>query len=329
MTTRITQNYASNTMVNQVLKNRAEVNKYSNEISSGLKVTNPGETKQAGTISQFQEMLSRIEGYKSRIGVGTSMLSFQDGVLEQANDIIGRAKEIGTQAANESNSSITRQQMAAEIFQLRDQMVNLANSSYQGRFIFGGADDDDPPFDAATYATPATGLSSVRYAFDAENGTGTQRSIQISDDVSMTVTTGAGQLFSNTIDALERMGRALEGFSTNPATGTPDGTGTAYAFPDDFSTQTLAIQDTLNLLEQARTGDIMPERVSIGARVKRLQTAESLLSLNKTSAEQVLDKLQNADVVESASKLSIAQTAFEASLQVTLRALNLSILNFL
>lgn len=329
MTTRITQNYASNTMVSQVLKNRSEVNKYSNEVSSGLKVSNPGETRDAGTISQFQEMLSRIEGYSKRIAVGTSMLNFQDSVLEQANDVVARAKEVATQAANESNSSISREQMAAEIFQLRDQVVNLANSTYQGRYIFGGADDDDPPFDASTYTTPATGAASVRYAFDNEAGTGTQRNIQVSDDVSLTVTTGAGQLFSNTVDALERLGRALSGYSTNPASGTPDGTGTAYSFPTDFSLQTQAVSNSLNLLEQARTTDIMPERVSIGSRIKRLQTADSLLALNKTSAEQVLDKLQNADVVESASKLSVAQTAFEASLQVTLKALNLSILNYL
>ena len=65
-----------------------------------------------------------------------------------------------------------------------------------------------------------------------------------------------------------------------------------------------------------------------------LSTAEEALKAGdaakaRKSAEEVLGQIQDADVVESASKLTLAQTAFEASLQVTLRALNLSIVDFI
>ena len=316
-------------MVSKVLKNRADVNKYSEEISTGLKVRDPGESNSAGTVSQFNEMLSRIDGYSKRISTATSMLTFQDDILSQANEVIIRAKEVATQAANESNSATTRSQMAAEIWQLRNQMVTLANSTYQGRYIFGGADNDDPPYDAATYTNPASGDAAQRYVFDAEAGTSTQESAQVTDDLSLTVTTQANTIFDNAIQGLERLGRSLQGYTTLPASGAPNGGGVAYTFPTEFSQQTSDIGAAIDLINTARDQNLIPERVSLGARIKRLETADSLLGLNKTSAQEVLSKIQDADVVESASKLSIAQTAFEASLQVTLRALNLSILNFL
>ncbi len=329
MTTRIPQSYAARLMLGQVIKNRADVNKYSQEISTGLKVQNPGETRDAGTISQFQEMLGRIEGYSKRITSSTSMLTFQDDLLAQSTDIIARAKEVAAQASNDSNGPTIRSQMAAEVFQLRDQMVTIANTTYQGRYIFGGTDDDDPPYDAATYTAPAIGAASQRYVFDAEAGTDVQKNVQVTDDLSLTVTTQGNTLFDTTIQALERLGRSLEGYQTTLAAGVPTGAGVAYTFPTDFSLQSADIRAAMDQLDVGRQQQIMPERVSIGARIKRLETAESLLKLNKTSAEDVLAQMQNADVVESASNLTQAQTAFEASLQVTLRALNLSILDYI
>lgn len=327
--TRITQNYIARTQVAKVLQNREKLNKYSMEVSSGLKVRDPGETRQAGTVSQFNELISRVNGYKSRIASATSALSLQDDVLEKANELMIRAKEVATQAANETNSEVSRLQMAEEVFQLRNQMVNFANSTYQGRYIWGGADDDDPPYDPAAYVEPASGEASVRYVFDAETGTDITRDVQVTDDLAVRVNSPANTVFGSSIESLERLGRALSGLETNPASGTPDGTGTTFTFPADFQRQTQAIADVINQMNTARETQLIPERVNVGARLTRLQTADSLLAMNKKTAEEVLNQLQNADVVESASNLSLAQTAFEASLQVTLRALNLSIVDFI
>ena len=73
----------------------------------------------------------------------------------------------------------------------------------------------------------------------------------------------------------------------------------------------------------------MNERVDLGGKLRRLDTADSLLDLGKVNAQELLDKLQNADTVESASKLQLAQTALTASYTVTSRVLNLSILDYI
>lgn len=323
--TRVTENQLSRSILNEVIKNRQRVNLHSQEVSSGVKVVDAGDSRFSGTIARYQAILERITGYTTRINNAEAVISFQENVLTQANELLVRAKELAVQAANEALGPEVRQQIAAEVFQLRDHMVNLANSTYQGKYIFGQADDDDPPYDPATYTEPSSGSASVRYVFDAEDGTDVARSVKISDDLEVDITNPANTLFGNSIEALERLGRAVQGYDTTPPVGTPDGGGTTFATTQD---QTDAIQECITLLTDAREDDIMPNRVAISSRLKRLETAANLLDLSKADAEEVLNSLQNADIAEAATNLAEAQNALEASFLVSSRVLNLTILDF-
>jgi flagellar hook-associated protein 3 FlgL len=328
--TRITDSQTYRLILDTIAYHRESIQKYSNEVSTGVKVFEPGDSKHSGTISRFRELMNRIEGHEQRLGPAEAQLQHQNNILKEANELAVRAKEIATQTANETNGTEVRYQMAAEVFELRDQLIGLANTTYQGRYIYGGTDDDDPPYDlVAPYDPPATGRASEHYAYDADPGSDGTKSIPITDDMTITVSTPGNQIFDNMVQALERLGRSLSGYSTNPAVGAPDGTGAAYVFPDDINQQTADIQNCIDLLTTAREEDIMPEEVSVAARLKRLQTAESILSLSKTAAQEALARLQDADIVTSATDLIAAQTALEASLAVTGKIMNQSLLNYL
>jgi flagellar hook-associated protein 3 FlgL len=327
--TRVTESQLARNNLLHISQNREAVAKYSNEVDTGFKVTKPSDSDQSGIVAQYQGALQRIDSYRNRTAAVKSFLGFQEEALSQVSDLINRAKEIAAQAGNETNGVTARAQLSEEAFQIRDHLVQIANSKYQGKYVWGGADDDDPPYDAATYTTPASGAAAQRWVFDAESGTNVTRAVNVTEDLSITTNTPANGVFDNAVFALERLGRALAGYETLPASGTPTGAGSAYTFPAQFSAQTAAIRDSMDLLETARATNIEPERVSIAARQRRLDTAESLLTLTKSNAEQVLDKLQNADIIESASFLQQAQTTLQAALSVSARVLNQSIVDLL
>ena len=327
--TRISENQFTNLLVNYTVNNKSRVNKYSEQVATGIKAALPSDSVDAGVISRYKQTLDRIDGYTTTIARVRSLVQFQDDALSQMNELIVRAKEIAQQGANESLTPSARAFLAEEVFQLRDQVAGLGNSSYQGRYVYGGADDDDPPFDASLYDEPATGPASVKYEFDAEIGTSQERAVKITDDVSVSINTPGSQVFGTTIEALERLGRSLVGYATTPASGTPDGGGTAYTFPTDYVTQTNDIKATIDLLTKARDEEVIPERTMLGGKMRRLETAEALLSLTKTSAQEVLSRIQNADETESVANLTQAQTALQASYSVTAKALRLTIMDFL
>jgi len=231
--TRIAENQIARSILTDIMNNRVRVAQYSEEVSSGKKVIEPGDSKQAGTIAQFQDSFKKIEGYKSRVATSQAFISYQEDILAQANTLLVRAQEIGAQGANETNSETERAQLAQEVFEIREHMVSLANSQYMGRYVYAGAADDNPAYSRNTdYVEPATGgLSAYRYTFSANDGSTTQRTVQVTQDLSVTVNTPGSQVFDGAIQGLERLGRALYGYRTEPATGTPDGTGTAFTFP--------------------------------------------------------------------------------------------------
>ena len=331
--TRISENQLRNSLLLEIQKNRERYSKFSEQISTGYMVVNPGDSTNSGVIEQYQQLLARIEGHSKRVSGVQGFLAFQDNALQQANDLIVRAKELAAQGANETLGPSVRAQMAGEVWQIRDHLVSLANSKYQGNYVFAGLDDDDAPFGANTYTdTPATsGAVSQRWVYDdtttltGEPGNALSRSINITDDLTIVVNKPGDQIFSNALEALEVLGRALAGYSTN----TVAGTGTAYDLPDELNLQTASIQSALDLLETARSSDILPERVSVGALQRRLETAESLIGLAKTDAQEVLNDLQNADLAEASTGLQQAELALQASFSVTNRVINLSILDFL
>ncbi len=327
--TRISEMQSQRNLVAQTLENRRRVGVFANQVASGVKAALPSDTVDAATIARYKQTLDKIDAYTTTIAGTKNLLTFQDDVLAQANDLLIRAKEIAQQGANESVNAVARTHLAEEVYQIRDHMVSLANSTYQGRYVFGGADDDDPPYDQTAYAVPASGEAAKRYAFDNELGTSTTRTLAVTDDLVISVTTPANQVFGTAIEALERLGRALGGYGTTPASGAPNGGGAAYTFPADYKQQTADILSTINLINDSRDTDIMPERVSVGGRLRRLETGESLLALTKNSTLEVLSRIQDADETESAANLAQAQTALQASYSVTAKVLRLTILDYI
>ena len=330
--TRITESQLARSLTNYTSIHRNTISKLNDDISSGIHVRNPGDTNVAGTVSLMQQNLQKVEGYNNNIGIAKGYLNFQEDVLDQSSELLVRAKEIATQASNETLSVENRSQLAAEVMQIRDHMVSLANSNYQGKFVYGGTDDDDPPYDSTTYTAPATGLEAQRYIYDTDlgsTGAGAVKTVHLTDNLTLTLNTPGNQVFDNAIQGLERLGRSLNGYATTPATGAPDGGGAAYSMPTDYATQTADIKSALDTLDKARNNDIMPERISVAGRLRRIDTAQSLLDITKVTSQEALDTLQNTDIYSAATELTQAQTALQASLTVSTKVLQMSILDYI
>ena len=326
---RISQNQSTRDLISNTLENKRRVAEYANQLTSGVRVFKPSDSVDAGSISRYQQQIAKIDSYSNAIAQAKSFLDFQDQIVSQANDILVRAKEVAQQGANETLNETSRAQLAQEIFQIRDQMASLANSTYQGKYVYGGSDDDDPPYDQLTYTEPVTGDANKRYVFDNEGGTSTGKTIRVTDEISVALNTKADTLFGTSLQALERLARSLAGYTTTPSTGTPNGGGAAYTFPTDFHTQTQDIKASIDLLDFARDKEIIPERVSIGGRLRRIETGQALLDLSKNSAKEVLSRLQDADETEAASNLQQAQNALQASYSVTAKVLRMTILDYI
>lgn len=334
MTVRISNMQRSSSFIDRIFQNQISLQQVQSELSTGLKVINPSDDPgRSGSIAIYQEAINRIDRHKQRIAFGTNMLEHQENTLDQANNIIVRARELAEQAANGPYDPALRAQIAEEVFQLRDQMVALGNTTFQGIYIYGGADDDDPPFDSVQYAqaplNPAL-AADRRYFYDADPGSQVTRTIDISDSETVRVVTPGDQVFSLAIGSLEELGRSLAGYRTDlDVNSLPDGNGLAYTFPGDEAMQTAHILRALDNLEIARVEDIGEERTRVGARIGRMETVSSTLDSLKLSTEKARASIQDSDPIDAASRFQNLETQLQALLTSGAQIQQLSLLNFI
>ncbi len=331
--TRITETQIVRNSLALIQKSRSDIAKFSQETSSGIKIARPGDdAANAPTVASLRETINRFDKHKLRIQSASSTLSLQTDVLAQASDLLVRAKELASQGANEVLGAALRESLSHEVFQLRDAMVDLANTKFQGRYLYSGVADDQPaysPTGTPGYTNSTSQPGSIRYTYNTNAGSDLSNSVYISDDTSITTNTPGNGVFDGAIQALEILGRSLEGYRSTTTAGVPDGGGTAYTFPTDFSEQTQDILNAMTRLDTARTSDIAIERVSVAGKESRILNSTSILESLKSNLIEVLSKTQGADIFESATNLTQAQTALQTSLSVSGSILKISLLDYL
>ncbi len=330
--TRITETQILRSTIDLIQKSRTDVAKYSQEASSGIRVARPGDDAGAApAIADLRETVRRFDQHKLRSESTQSVLSLQESVMSQMNDMLIRAKEIATQGANETLGSEVREQLSFEVFQIRDAVVSLANTKFQGRYIYSGAADDVPAYqpNSTGYTNFTSTGASQRYTYTTASGASTTKNVYITDSVSVTVNTPGNQVFDTTIQALEKLGRALEGYDSTTTAGVPDGGGAAWTFPQDTGLQTQEILDSITLLDSARTTQVAQEQVSVAGRLSRLENQTAILEALQFNINEVLSKTQGADVFESATNLSDAQNSLQVSLAVSGSILKINLLDYL
>lgn len=154
--TRISSNTLFESNIGRLLARQAELIATQDQISSGRRVnTASDDPLAAGAAVAIDRSLAELDRFDLNANVLANRLNLQEGALAQTGESLQRARELVIQAANAPLSSSDRASIAREIRQIRDGLLGIANGvDAGGRYLFGGTQDDRPPFvDASTGVT--------------------------------------------------------------------------------------------------------------------------------------------------------------------------------
>ena len=131
-----------------ITNSQAEWMKYGEQMSTGKRVVNPSDdpiaASQAVVLSQAQAQNSQ---YTLARTFATQKVSLEESVLSQVTTAIQNAQEKIVYASNGTLSDDDRASLATDIQGLRDQLLNLANTTDgNGRYIFAGYKTETAPF---------------------------------------------------------------------------------------------------------------------------------------------------------------------------------------
>ncbi len=122
-------------------------------IASGKEVNRPSDNPaEMAKILDYRRTLATFDQYERNIGAGKNWLNMTETALDQADQLVTRAKEIAIAQSNATANSTTRYLANQEVDTLFGQMLQLANTKLGDRFIFGGFKTNQTPFaQDATY----------------------------------------------------------------------------------------------------------------------------------------------------------------------------------
>ena len=144
---RISENIKFNTIVDNMFKSQESYNKLAEKIASLKEINRPSDDPIGmNRVLNLRESRASVEQYTKNIDGCESWLTITESKLSAAGDLLVKAREVAVAQATATSSAEMRNAEAGTVQQLIDEMLTLANSKYEGKYLFSGAKTGEEPF---------------------------------------------------------------------------------------------------------------------------------------------------------------------------------------
>ncbi|MFK7738710.1 MAG: flagellar hook-associated protein FlgL [Planctomycetota bacterium] len=148
MPIRITQSMLYSRALGDIQSGLFRFSQLQQEVATGRRVNRPSDDPAAALrILPLRNDIADLEQLSENVSIARETLDTSTAALEDASSVMTRVRELATQAANGTLSQRDRNSIGAELDQLLNQMLGLANSRRGDRFLFGGTETGSAPFD--------------------------------------------------------------------------------------------------------------------------------------------------------------------------------------
>lgn len=145
MKTTLASTYRSlNSEMNRLTNTLADLR---NQAATGKKLLRPSDDPAAiRPVLSARSDIRATDRFISSLSTAGDRLSNQDAYLDQAENLMVRAKEVAINAINGSVSEADLKTLADEVGYIKTEMLSIANAQVGGQYIFGGYKEDTQPF---------------------------------------------------------------------------------------------------------------------------------------------------------------------------------------
>ena len=289
--------YYSSNLVSSLDKVDASQQQITSELSSGVRVTSLSDDPvAAGENVVLVNQIQQDDSFTTNASQVTDQLQVADSALGKVVTELTSAISLATSANNGTMNSSNVKSIATQISGILNEVESLANTSYQGQYIFAGGKTSTAPFSTSTTTSPAVttynGDENVNYL---ESPSGQKIQLNVPGDQ---IFLGSG---SNSVFA------ALNSLVADYSSGTVD---TAQAVSD-----TEALSTALSNVSQ--------QRVTIDNSITQATSASDAVSSVETQLTSAQTNLIQADTATVATQLSLTETQ-QTALEDVIAELNSS-----
>lgn len=290
---RITQQMLSSNVTTQLQQNLSRYEKANEQVSTRKRINKPSDDPIGIQKSlKLASQLADNKQYERNADYALSWMETTDQALNSLSNALQRANELGIQASNGTNSIEDQQTIAKEIDQLRAELQDIANTKFDGKYIFNGQKTDQP----------ITISETSDITFDA------QPLIQrMSSGNTITMNVHAGDVFAGDVNLFKAFDELSIALSSGDQTGISDG---------------------LTKLDKGKE-QVLNSWTGLGAKQSRVESINQRLKEENLSLQTLVSKNDDVDIAEAIMKLKSEENVYQASLASSAKIIQPSLLDFL
>ncbi len=234
---------------------------------------------------------AEIEQFERNAQTANQKLVAADDALNSYQSVLDRVRVLVTQGLSDTSTQAAKNALATEIEVLRSRILNAANFSNNGEYLFGGIRQTEPPFDPTT-GVPSALPTAAQY-IQIEPGSG-------AIPVGVTADTIFSDATATIFEDIDAAVTALRG------TGDP--------------VVDRANLDAANSRLSVYAGLANTARALIGANMNAAEIARDTLAQNFLNLDERANEIEGVDFAEAAIGVADAERALEATLQLAARS---------
>lgn len=284
-------------LLTDVALNQQQINTDEQQIASGLGINVPSDNPAgAAVLVQNRDQTSQSDQFQRSIGSIQGEIQNADATLNSVITSLQQAISVGVEGANGTVSTADRAAIATQVQGIQDELLSLANLTYQGNYVFAGTATQTTP-----YVLDPSSPSGVTY-----KGNAGVNQVTLGSQFTLQSNLPGPQLFSS---SGTDMFQAIQDLITSLQSGT--GIGTAV---NEVSSASSAI-DT--------------QRVFYGNALNQLTAQQTYLSGQATQLAQQQNTVAGVDLTRVISNLTTAQTSVQATLEAIAQTSHVNLFDYL
>ena len=285
-------------------------NKWNHDLSTLTNLHKPSDDpiRVSRTLRLESDISMNIQ-YKDNIESAKSWLEKTESAFNEINSVYQSIRELAVQGANGVLKGEDTQKIAQEIKELKNHLIQIGNDTYLGRHIFTGYKtdvrllNDDGSYNAGTNPDEIDFATLKDEIIQYKVGDSQLIAVNITGDRVFGMPVGADnkpQLFADIDELLTALNAGEH---------------------EDASASIAKMDEQLKVLLQVRG--------EVGAKVNMIDVMSERMSDVNVNLKDLLSKTRDTDVAETQIQLVTAEAVYRASLAVTARIIQPTLVDFL
>ncbi|MCP3761234.1 flagellar hook-associated protein FlgL [Domibacillus sp. A3M-37] len=292
---RVTQSMLSSNMMKNLTSSLSRLDKLNTQVATQKKITKPSDdpvVAMKGIV--YRRSLQEVEQFQRNFSEAYNWVENTDSSLDKAKLAMDRIRELVVQTSNDTYDAEQREATKAEVVQLKEHLLEIANTKFGEKYLFNGTATTTKPVEGT-----ATGATVSSNAGKAE--------LELSKGVHIQVNITAAEAFpAGLFEDVQKIIDTLEDDTTTGA---------------DLSG---LLEDLDVHMENNSTA-----RAKIGARFNRIELMEARAAEQRVVASRILSENEDVDFEQVVTDLTVQETVHKAALSVGARIIQPSLMDYL